>query len=159
MSVEQTKTTQPPPPLPVRGILIGTAIFFTLFTAAHLVPYFLGEPMRRQREIGDMVMSLVDRRPPEITRGQWGSAVAWTRNLIGNSMLLAADDMRPIADFQKRLQEKLNGKVDMTTIDWIWEECARLTPQGANYQKFRPVMLEEIAEVGPDNDIWNTGVK
>jgi hypothetical protein len=93
-----------------------------------------------------------------MTRGQWGSAVAWTLNLHGNSLLRFEADRSAITAFEKRLKGKLAGRVDMQTIDWIWNEYANLCPHGASYQRFKPQMLEEINEVGPNDDVWGMNV-
>ncbi len=127
------------------GILLGLVTWFDRsFLASR----------RHSHAIQRRIESLVQRRPPQVTRGQWASAVAWTLNLHGNSMLGFKADARTLIDFEDRFDAKLAGNVDRATIAWIWDEYAKLTPHGANYQKFREVMLEEMNEVGPNDDPW-----
>lgn len=46
----------------------------------------------------------------------------------------------------------------METIDWIWSEYAKLCPHGASYQRFKEVMEDEIARVGPNDNPWGMNV-
>jgi hypothetical protein len=121
--------------------------------------YRATEPNRRSRAVWALIVSLQDRRPPEITRGQWGSAVAWTRNLHANSLLMFEADAPTIAAFERRLRKRLEERVDMRTIDWIWAEYANLCPHGASYQRFKEQMLDEIERVGSDSDSWGMNVR
>jgi hypothetical protein len=66
-----------------------------------------------------------------------------------------AGDMRR---FQSELDEKVNGDVDMTTILWIWDRYTTLTPAGGEYQRFRRVMLDEVEQVGPNDNPRNMDV-
>jgi hypothetical protein len=109
-------------------------------------------PRRQSDRIDELIGSLAARRPAGITRGQWSSAVGWTHNLHHNSLLMFQTDVATMAAFEKRLQTRLDGKVDMETIDWIWNEYAKTCPGGESYQRCKPLMLEEMARVGP-NDV------
>jgi len=106
------------------------------------------------RHIERSIESLAQKPPNDMTRGQWASAVAWTRNLHGNSLLLHEASRADIFRFSRELEQRLRDDVDMATIDWIWDEYARLCPHGKKYQRFRPFMMEEIATVSPDSDSW-----
>jgi hypothetical protein len=120
--------------------------------------YRIVVPRRHADSVERLLQSLVDRRPADVTRGQWGSAVAWTLNLHANSLLPFEADGATIAAFERRLQAKLQGDVDMQTIDWIWAEYARLCPHGASYQRFKAMMQDEIDTVAPDADAWGMNV-
>ena len=113
------------------------------------------EPRLLADKIEAHIDSLALRRPPELTPKQWESAVAWTSNLHGNSLLRFQADVPALRRFEQRLQEKLQGKVTLETIDWIWAEYARACPGGANYQRFKPMMLEELAAGGGE---WGINV-
>lgn len=115
-------------------------------------------PRRHDKTVERLIGSLAQRRPPNVTRGQWASAVAWTWNLHGNSLLMFEVDGPTIAAFEQRLKDRLDGNVDMATIDWIWNEYAHLSPHGAKYQRFKARMHEEIETVGPDDDPWGMKV-
>ena len=134
-------------------------LFFAV-TVCCLVMSYLGWWYRTNVDLRDTadqirasVLSLANKRPRTMTRGQWGCAVAWTNNLVCNSLLFEGklDDLRR---FKRELAEKTKGAVDMETILWIWDQHSRLTPAGRKYQRFREVMLDEIAKVGPNEDPW-----
>jgi hypothetical protein len=124
--------------------------------------YWWNRSVAEPRERNDRIRALVDylalKRPRDMTRSQWGSAVAWTHNLVGNSLLNFEADVDDLRRFQTELERRAGGDVDMATIHWIWDEHARLTPSGARYQRFREVMLDEIARVGPNDDPWGMHV-
>lgn len=140
--------------LPQRGWLPGAwpsiALVLTvaLVAGAVWIDYSVLKPHRIGRQIEQQIDSLAKRRPPEMTRSQWTSAVAWTRNLHGNSLISFQCDSATLGNFRDRLAERLAGPVDMTTIHWIWDEYALACPGGAKYQRFRPMMLEEIEAGG-----------
>lgn len=110
------------------------------------------------REIEGTIRSLVSRRPSGVTRGKWGSAVAWTLNLHGNSLIWVETEEATLRRFQGSLHNKIAGIVDMATINWIWDEYTKLTPHGRSYQRFKELMDEELAAVAPDEDIWGMRV-
>jgi len=84
-----------------------------------------------------------------MTEGQWGLAIEWTLNLVGNSIPGQPDvDLSDLRRFQTELQEKAAGNVDLRTIHWTWDQVARLTRAGKEYQSFRRQMLEEIDAAG-----------
>lgn len=110
-------------------------------------------------EIEKMIYGMRSRRPAELSRGQWSEAVGWTGQLHGNSQLWIEADARVLAAFQARFRKKLEDRINLQTIDWIWDEYSRLTPHGQSYQKFKEVMDEQIAAAAKaDSDPWNIGV-
>jgi hypothetical protein len=107
--------------------------------------------MQHDRAIGRLIDSMESRRPANVTRGRWASAVRWTHNLHGNSLLPFQRDSQTIAAFKQRLETRLAGEVNMDTIDWIWDEYDRICPGGHNYQRFKALMLEEMERVAADD--------
>ncbi|MEZ6043582.1 MAG: hypothetical protein R3C20_24050 [Planctomycetaceae bacterium] len=77
---------------------------------------------------------------------QWKVAVDWTNNLNSNSLVWGFKDGAAIRRHRKQIEERIQRKVDMDTITWIWDQYAELCPAGARYQQWRQVMLDEIAE-------------
>jgi hypothetical protein len=142
----------------MRRLLVAIAVLSVFFACYGWFHRRFVQPARHSDAIEQMIQSLALRRPPHVTRGQWASAVAWTNNLHGNSLLPFETDAPTLAAFAERFKKKLDGEVDMTTIDWIWEEYADLTPHGAQYQRFKKIMDEEIAAVGPNDDPWGMRV-
>jgi hypothetical protein len=62
--------------------------------------------------------------------------------------MFAQADGPTIRRFEGQLAKKLAGDVNMETIHWIWNEYAEICPGGANYQRFKTVMMEEIEQGG-----------
>jgi hypothetical protein len=116
------------------------------------------EPWEIEDQIRATIASLAEKRPPTMTREQWASAVEWTEKLGGNSLLHSEANVDELRRYQRELKERTAGKVDMMTILWIWDQHARLTRAGKNYQRFRQQMLDEIASVGPNDDPWALNV-
>ncbi len=151
----------------------------------------LSDP-RIASEIRKAIGLLSTRCPPEMTQKQWEVAVSWTGKLTDQSMLPTSGagstyDLRRfqwkldnLRRFQRELEERVKGKVDMVLIFWIWDEVAELTPAGERYKKqFQKVMLDEMqpkrsdlisqifatiqslaAKCPPDltQDQWNTAI-
>ena len=88
-----------------------------------------------------------------MTAKQWETAVAWTINLHGNSLLQFQASLSDITEFRMELTDRLRGPVDMSTIEWIWDRFAALCPAGARYQRFRQIMLDEIARGGGNSGL------
>lgn len=140
---------------PQRGLRFGTRSLFVLITviAIPLAGYAwldrrFGEPRRQAQAVERRLESLAMRRPSSMSRRQWESAVAWTLNLHGNSLIMFQADASEIRTFDQKLAKRLSGNVDLETIHWIWDEYAKACPGGANYQKFRSHMDYEIKSGG-----------
>jgi len=141
-----------------RSFLAAVAVLAVLLSAYGWFHRKFVVTRRHSDAVQRLIESLVDRRPSDITRGQWGSAVAWTLNLHGNSLLMFEADGPSIKAFEERLKQKLEGDVGMETIHWIWNEYADICPHGASYQRFKVQMQDEIDNVGPNDDSWGTNV-
>ena len=139
-------------------IFVASALLTAVLSTSAWLYYQIAIPLQHADAIEQSLHSLKGRRPADMTRGQWGSAVAWTLNLHGNSLLAYEADRRTLEQFQDKLEQRLTRQVNMSTIDWIWSEYALLTRAGASYQRFRIQMEEEIAQVGPETDVWGMNV-
>ena len=114
------------------------------------------EPRQYADAVEARIESLVTRRPKKILPRQWESAVAWTLNLHGNSLMMFQADGPTIRSFDHRLADKLADDVDIDTIHWIWDEYAAICNGGKKYeQRYRKVMLEEIENGGHN---WSLNV-
>lgn len=102
------------------------------------------EPRERAGQIKTIIDSLAAKCPSSITSDQWEIAMWWTHNLTGNSSLKEEAKLDDLRRFQNELEEKSRGDVDMTTIFWIWDQHAKLTPAGERYQRFRQQMLDQM---------------
>jgi hypothetical protein len=155
-----TRPSEKPAPIQfrLRTLLIVVGVLSVVLACGTWYYRTIREPHVRSRQVEATLRSLVNRRPEHVTRGQWGSAVAWTLLLHGNSLVPFEADAGEIRAFQQRLNKKLEGEVDMATIDWIWDEYAELTPHGQQYQRFKEMRDEEMAGVGPNTDVWGMRV-
>lgn len=93
--------------------------------------------------------SLADKRPSNVSRKQWDEVVSWTLNAESNTV--SSHRWIPWAEmerFEAELKQRLEAPtVEMATIDWIWDEFARLAPSGQWYSdNFRPTLPERLAE-------------
>ncbi|HUQ67995.1 MAG TPA: hypothetical protein VM165_00640 [Planctomycetaceae bacterium] len=140
----------------LRSLLLAVSVCAVFLAGYGLFLRRIVEPRRQADAVERHLESLAQRRPQEVSPQQWESAVAWTLNLHGNSLLRFQADGPTISRFEQRLSEKLSGDVDLTTILWIWDEYAALCPGGASYQRFRSMMIEEI-EGGGSN--WGLQVR
>ena len=68
------------------------------------------EPMHQARAVERRLHALATRRPADMSPRQGESAVAWTSNLHGNSLLPFQADGATIRRFEERLAEKLMAK-------------------------------------------------
>ena len=62
-------------------------------------------------------------------------------------MLHVYSDQGRLGRFQQQLADKLEGRVDLDTILWIWDQYAEL--KNGYYQEWRKVMLDDMAKLGP----------
>ncbi len=138
-------------------VRFGTRSLFVMLTVLAVIfagyGYFdrrVLEPSRQAQAVQTHIMSLITRRPEDMTPLQWESAVGWTINLHANSLIFwQADGMR-IHEFEQQFAQKLAGDVNMDTIHWIWDEYAAICPGGASYQRYRSQMLGDIQHRGND---------
>ena len=142
----------------LRSMLIAVAVLSVLVSCYAWFRRAVVLPREISQQIDATVESLAKKRPPTMTRGQWASAVAWTGNLVCCSALWSEADVDELRRFQRELEARAEGDVDMGTILWIWNEVGSLTRSGKDYQRFRPQMLEEIETVGPNDDPWHMNV-
>src|SRR5262249_44294647 len=84
------------------------------------------------------ILKLAPRQPPNVTRAQWVSCVAWTRNLHSNwgGWSLFPDDQREA--FEAEFERHLAGPVTLETINLIWDDYARFNPKARGYMQYRP---------------------
>ena len=139
----------------IRSLFLVLTVLAVLFAAYGWLYRQIIEPRQQANAIEKQLEALAGRRPKGLTPRQWESAVAWTCNLHGNSLLKYQADGPTIRGFEKRLARKLAGNVNLETIHWIWDEYAAICPGGKNYQRFRAVMVDEIEQGGAN---WGMNV-
>jgi hypothetical protein len=109
--------------------------------------WFFGlQPIHEHRAWSDRMKarlnSLYDRCPPDLDAATWEQVVQWTGNLHSNCGVqhtwVNREEKCP---FLEELERRLQGPVDLGTIDWIWDEYARITEGGQLYSdKYRPTL-------------------
>jgi hypothetical protein len=114
------------------------------------------EPGREHRCWYDRVRadlySLAKKRPADVPPGEWEFLVGWTINLHANCgasrSWVDRDRMWP---FLEELERRLQGPVTAATIDWIWDEYARITESGRVYgERFRPTRSPDLKTASPN---------
>ena len=116
---------------------------------------FFYEPIRVHRKWSDAVradiQSLAHKRPPNVTRGQWEYAVGWTINLHANCSFDPWDGAREWrVKFEAELKHRLQGRVTLADIEWIWDEYAAHTQNGQKYSdKYRPTRDPDFHRAEP----------
>jgi hypothetical protein len=136
------------------GIVVVILICIMITFYAWL-DHTIGKPVRIQRQIGDTIALLAKKCPPDMTQDQWNVAVHWTVTLSGNCSLPGGADLEDMQRFQRELEERAKGKVDMDLISWIWDEHAKLYPGGQQYkEKFQKVMLDEMQPSSAERYYW-----
>lgn len=109
---------------------------------------------RWYRRVELQILKLAPRCPTEVTPAQWAQCLLHTWNLhcnFGHWSYFPHDQREPfIAEFE----ERLNGPVNLGTIDWIWDDYSRRVPRAASYLRYRPTTLQmlEDAELVPGAD-------
>ena len=97
------------------------------------------------REVEGCIIRLADQQPDGLNQAQWAGCVFWTWQLHTNwgPAFREPAASRFLADFDRRL----DGEVDLATIDWVWDQYDRGTPGGGRYSdRYRPTTPEKLKE-------------
>lgn len=100
------------------------------------------------------IESLAVRCPPDVPSAQWQRAVDWTSNLISQEYIAPSDeDPDSLRELHDGLSEKIKGTVDLTTLQWVWEQCEKAQRPGAVHAiQFRSIRLLTKEPI-TDNDL------
>ena len=97
------------------------------------------------------ILKLAQKRPANLTDGQWANCIGCTWNLHGNyggrSYIPTAELERIVAE----LDVKISDGATLATIDWLWDEYQRSAPSARHYECWRPTtpaQLESAARGG-----------
>jgi hypothetical protein len=116
-------------------VVIGTLAIFVWRETSH-------------RQMCDQVLadvwSLAKKQPQGITAAEWHHFIRWTNNDVANGLASPTwVSRRDLVRFADELHRRVEGKVDINTIDWIWDEIARISKYGQSYSdQFRPTTPE-----------------
>jgi hypothetical protein len=103
-----------------------------------------------QRRTGDeLFRQLSNRRPSNIDVQTREIATNWATTAYRNICFGEAQTpLQELKRFCKDLEARLQGRVDLTTIDWIWERLGQTGPYGNEYRlRFEPQYHAELEAV------------
>lgn len=139
------------------------AVVACLVAAGAAFWWGLLEPYQRNLDFCEAtraeLQTLAKKRPANLSRKQWNNVVAWTLN--GHGDILCAErygiPRAEMVRFEAELRRRLQGPVDLATIDWIWDEFERLAPHNASIYspKWRPTSPEKLREFEEGNVTWS----
>lgn len=109
---------------------------------------------RVHRQVTDKIQSLAIRCPTGVPPAQWQYAVDWTSNLISQVYFEPVEnDPDSLRDLNDALADRIKGAVDLTTLQWVWEQCEKSPRDGAVYAiRFRSIRLLTKEPI-TDNDL------
>ena len=105
------------------------------------------------------INSLSTRRPPNIPPDQWQRAVDWTANVVTQIYSVhTSDDPEEIRRLRNSFDQKFAGQVDLTTLQWVWEQCEDEEDDRHIYAiRFRDVRLLTEGAITDDRlpELWS----
>jgi hypothetical protein len=109
---------------------------------------------RVHRQVKEKIQSLAVRCPPDVPSAQWQRAVDWTSNLISQEYFEpSGKDRDSLRELNDGLADKIKGNVDLTTLQWVWEQCEKKPRPSAEYAiRFRSIRLLTKEPI-TDNDL------
>ena len=126
-------------------MLLATVTFFAICSAtAVAVRHSIIGRNQYALRLEAHIDGLYAKKPSGLNRAQWQCMVDWTRNLHGNSLIAFQTSYRDITAFEARIKQRVSGRVDAGTIEWIWDEYAKVCPGGRNYQRLRIHVNENL---------------
>jgi hypothetical protein len=138
-----------------RGRWIGVVAALLLVGGVLAFWFLVYKPFHEHRRWYNQVRvdlyALADKRPADVPPGQWEFMVGWTLHLHSNwgasHTWVDRDQMWP---FLEELERRLQGPVSIGTIDWIWDEYARITKGGREYgERYRPTQSPDLQYAQP----------
>ena len=123
--------------------LIGTGYYLVLYPfVAH---------QRWYRAVEYRIMCLAEKRPDEVDPKQWAACVHWTWQLHSNYGHISYWNAQARYPFLAEFDKRLKGKVDLSTINWIWDQYYLHTSCGTGYSdNYRPTTAERLKEASLD---------
>jgi hypothetical protein len=132
--------------LAVFGVLAAVA-FCVALPAVWIWPQFVYA--RERSAAHEVVAQLADRRPADVDAAVWEAATSWAVTAYGNVCFTEShvplDELRR---FHDDVKERLEGPVNLATIDWVWQRLGETGLHGAQYRdRFEPQYLENLKAV------------
>jgi hypothetical protein len=146
-------TMQPPPKRFTRRqqIIVVVVSAGLLALAYYFLLYPFVEHRRWQQDVQYRILCLAERRPDDVDQKQWAACLHLTWNLHANYGPITYFDSRARYPFLTEFDRRLEGKVDLSTIDWIWDQYSQQTQGGKRYSdQYRPTTPERLKEASLD---------
>ncbi len=106
---------------------------------------------RWYREIDYRILRLAEKRPENVSPDRWAFCIHWTWQLHGNYGAYETFDRAERSRFLEEFDRRLNGRVDLGTIDWIWDQYVEHSTGGRRYSRnYRPTDPERLCEISED---------
>ena len=123
--------------LGLTGIAVLTALLVP--PATHLARW--REHNALTQRVVHRITTMKSRKPTGVPGAQWSQAVDWTANLIAQVYFSPIEsDPDSLRQLAESLDERARGQVDLSTLQWIWDECEKAPRDGAEYAiRFRDV--------------------
>lgn len=113
-------------------VLLILVIGFLVWFVSNAVPQIRYN--RRSYRINEKIISLQQRRPENVSEQAWADCVAWASIAHCNICFSEGHtSYQAMCRFEDQLDEKLQGEVDLDTIEWIGERLAETGPHGRQY--------------------------
>ena len=132
--------------------MMGVAIVAGLLGIAYclmLYPFVVHQRWRRAVEY--RILCLAERRPENVDQKQWAACLHWTWNLHANYGAVSYFEAQSRETFLAEFDQRFNGQVDLSTIDWIWDQYALHTNGGRSYSDhYRPTTADRLKQATVD---------
>lgn len=127
-------------------VLAALSILLALVAGGTLVNQWLRwRSYTAQREEMYRIIAAWERRPPPGVDGHvWQEACKLTGIAVGNVCFSPSHvSLEELADLRAELAAKEAGRVDIDTLQWVWDRLATTGPHGRRYiQQMRPLWDE-----------------
>ncbi|MDY0169920.1 MAG: hypothetical protein RBS80_25480 [Thermoguttaceae bacterium] len=116
--------------LPLLILFIGVVVWVA-WTAIPQMRY-----NQRSRRINQKIADLRAQQPPDVRADLWNECIAWASIAHCNICFSEGHTTyEAMVRYEENLEEKLEGDVDLTTIEWIGERLAETGPHGQQYME------------------------
>ena len=95
---------------------------------------------RWQRRGASIVESLQTRCPPNVAPKTWDDATGWAITAYHNICFSAEHvPLESLKRFTHDAEDKLAGRVDLDSVNWVWSRLAECSAHGEHYRdRFEP---------------------
>jgi hypothetical protein len=126
-------------------LMVAVAVLSVLLGFCVLPVFELNAYHRLQRQTDTSIRYLRPTDPQAVSPVAWECASGWTITAYGNICFSPEHvSYAELCRFRDDLDRKLAGKIDPSTLIWIWDRLAETGPHGQRYvRRFKPIFLAE----------------